>query len=202
MSRVPPPSPTYIGPPKHHGPPTNRPIKHVVIHSTVSPCEEGGARRIANYFKNPSYPSSAHYMVDPGEIIQGLYDSYIGYAAPPNEHKIHVEMCDMPGPRPKGTKEYIKSMRSKWRWNKSNQKRMLERTAWLTARICLAEDIPIQFVSSRGLRAGKQGITTHNNISKAFGQTSHWDPGWWPRRKFMRRVKANARIIRKHYMKR
>jgi hypothetical protein len=201
MRKIPPASPTYIGPPKYHGDDNNKPPRHVVIHSTVSPCENGGARKIANYFKNPSSPSSAHYMIDPGEIIQGLYDSFVGYAAPPNEHKLHFEMCDIPGPVPgdKPGSARWKALKKAWRWNKTNQKQMLDRTAWLAARQCLAYDIPIQFCTVRMLKQGKAGITTHANVSKTWHQSTHWDPGFWPRRKFMRMVNQHAKAIRKHY---
>lgn len=195
--RVPAPSPPYVGPPNNHGPATNRPIKRVVIHSTVSDCVPGGARTIARYFMMTDRDASAHYIVDPAEIIQGLYDSFVGYAAPPNEGSIHIEMCDIPGPIPQAPMR--KKMRTYWRWNRPNQKLMLDKTAYLTARICLHEGIPLKFLSVAALKNGEKGITTHDNVSQAFNQSTHWDPGFWPRYKFMRLVRKHAKILREKY---
>ena len=199
MTRYPSPVPPYVGPPRNHGPQTNRPIRRVVIHSTVSPCEPGGARAIARYFMQTDRDASAHYITDPAETIQGLYDSWVGYAAPPNEGSLHVEMCDIPGPRPDdkpGTARW-RALRRVWRWVRPAQRRMLRRTARLTAQLCLAEQLPIEWLTVADLRAGRRGITSHANVSLTWRQSTHWDPGWWPRRRFMRLVRRYARQIRK-----
>lgn len=197
MTRIKPPSPPYIGPPNNHGPRTNFPIKRVCIHSTVSACVPGGARQIARYFQTTDRDASAHYITDPAEIIQGLGDSWVGYAAPPNEHVLHIEMCDIPGPvpdDPPGSARW-KALRRSWRWIKPNQRRMLNLTALLTAQLCLAFDLPITFLTVEQLHDDAKGITTHANVSKRWRQSTHWDPGWWPRRRFMRSVRRYAREI-------
>lgn len=193
-----PPSPPYLGPPAKSSTGLNSPINRVVIHSTVSPCEPGGARNIAAYFRSPEAGGSAHYIVDPEETVQSAYDSVIAWHAPPNSRSLGIEMCDVPGPVPGDTPGSArwKALKRSWRWVRPNQRKMLERTARLTARLCLAYDVPIEFVTAAGLRAGKRGITTHHLVSKAWNQSTHWDPGWWPRRKFMRLVRARARELR------
>lgn len=203
MTNFPPPSPPYGGPPAHDSGDGNKPILRVVIHSTVSPCEPGGARQIATYFRTPAAGGSAHYVVDPEETIQAAYDSVVCWHAPPNSHTIGIEMCDMPGPvpdEPKGTARW-KALKRSWRWAKPNQQKMLARTARLTARLCLAYDIPIEFLGVRDLRhAGSmraRGITTHANTSLAYHQSTHWDPGFWPRQQFMLMVKAHAAKLRR-----
>jgi hypothetical protein len=193
-----PPAPRYIGPPRNHGGSNNKPIHRVVIHSTVSPCEPGGAEQIARYFMTTDRDASAQYVTDPTTTIQAAYDSIVCYAAPPNEHSLHLEMCDIPGPVPgdkPGTARW-KALRASWRWTKPNQRAMLERTARLTARLCLAYGVPIQFVGAKALRSGAHGITTHANVSAAWHESTHWDPGWWPRRRFMRLVRAHAKKLR------
>ena len=47
------------------------------------------------------------------------------------------------------------------------------------------------------MKAGKRGVTVHAVVTKAFGQSTHWDPGWWPRRKFMRMVRAEMARLKK-----
>lgn len=79
-----PPSPPYVGPAKFQGDATNKPINRIVIHSTVSPTVPGGARAVASYFRTGvTRPSSAHYVVDPSEVVQVVYDSVVAYHAPP-----------------------------------------------------------------------------------------------------------------------
>lgn len=192
---IPPPSPPYLGPPAHHSGMGNKPIRRVVIHSTVSPCEPGGARSIAAYFRSASAGGSAHYVVDPEETVQAAYDSVVCWHAPPNAHSLGVEMCDIPGPVPSLPRRAWKRLRQDWRWADRNHQRMFDRTVRLTARLCVAYDIPPVFLTPRMLRAGRAGITTHANVSAAFHQSSHWDPGWWPRHLFIRRVRRYAAHI-------
>jgi hypothetical protein len=106
-------------------------------------------------------------------------------------------MADYPKPWPTDRrKAAIASYMRTWRWAGLNHRKMLRRTAHLTAELCLANDLPIRFLSAKDLRAGRKGITTHANVSAAFGQSSHWDPGAWPRRRFMRLVRKYARDLR------
>lgn len=175
-----PPAPVYLGPPAHSTPGDNKPIKRVVIHSTVSPCEAGGARRIAAYFRTPAAGGSAHYVVDPAEVVQAAYDSVIAWHAPPNQHSLGVELCDTP------------SATDASRWREPNHQAMLQLAAELVAQLCLAYGVPIRFLGPIRLRLGLGGITTHALVSQVFRQSTHWDPGAWPRRAFMREVRAAA----------
>lgn len=170
----------------------------MVIHSTVSACEPGSARQTAAYFRSPSSGGSAHYVVDPAEVVQVVYDGVIAWHAPPNQHSLGIEMCDTPGPVPDDPPGSArrKALRRAWRWVRPNQRQMLHRTAQLTAQLCLAYDVPITFLSADELRQGRRGITTHANVSGAWHQSTHWDPGWWPRRWFLRLVRRYAKKMR------
>lgn len=181
-----PPTPPYVGPAYHHGEADNKPIRRIVLHSTVSPCVPGGARSVAAYFRTQAAGGSAHYVCDPAETVQVVYDSVVAYHAPPNQHSLGIEMCDQP------------SATSGARWADENHRKMLERVAELTARLCLAYGVPTRYRSARQLRSGRHGVTTHNEVSRAFGQSTHWDPGVWPRRRFMRKVRRYARQIRRN----
>lgn len=184
-----PPSPPVIGgtPNKHSGT-ANKPINRVVIHSAVIPCENGRAVQLG-HMNQTSITGSWHYAVDPENTIQCSFDSFVCWHAPPNPHSIGIEMADIPQHVP-------------GRWQTPNHRKMLKRTARLTARLCLAYNIPLQFLTPAELRAGKRGVTTHNNVSLAFGESTHWDPGSWPRRKFMRMVRREAKRIQKGTRKR
>lgn len=189
MTRFPAPSPPYVGPPARWSGGSNKPINRVVIHSTVSPCQPGGARDIAAYFRSAAARGSAHYVVDPAEVVQVGFDSLICWHAPPNAHSIGVEMCDFPATG-------ITGMR---RWDDANHQAMLTRTAHLVAQLCLAYDVPIHRRYAIGLRLGRRGITGHVSVGRAFHQTTHWDPGAFPWRKFMRLVRTAAAAIERNH---
>lgn len=198
MSKQPPaPAPVYLGPAAHTSAGDNKPIHRIVIHSTVSPCEPGGARSIAAYFRSPAAGGSAHYVVDPGEVVQVVYDGVIAWHAPPNPNSLGIEMCDIPGPVPgdKPGSAAWKAARRSWRWLRPAQRQMLARTARLTAQLCAAYDVPATFLRPADLAAGRHGVTTHANVSATWHQSTHWDPGFWPRRRFMRLVRAELRKI-------
>jgi len=201
-TRVPPPDPPWEGPAAHDSGPGNLPATRVVIHSTVSPCEPGGRHDIAAYFRSPLAKGSAHYITDPVAACQSVGDHTIAWHAPPNPHSFGIEMCDIPGPVP-GDGPFsaaAKALRRVWRWRRPEQKAMLHVTAQLAAHLCAAYGIPPRFVGVRALRAGRgHGVTTHACVSRAFGESTHWDPGFWPRRRFMRLVRTyHDQIIREH----
>lgn len=191
------PSPIYLGPAAHDSGPGNKPIHRIVIHSTVSPCVPGGARAIAEYFRSPSAGGSAHYVVDPSEVVQVVLDGTIAWHAPPNDHSLGIEMCDYPSSLSldhwKGkTPDEIEhgTRKNPLRHLEANHRKMLRRTAKLTAQLCLAYGVPVRFLTAAQLVAGEHGVTTHAEVSRAFHQSTHWDPGLWPKRAFMRQVRT------------
>lgn len=198
MKPIPPPDPPYEGPAAHTSPGPNLPATRVVIHSTVSPCEPGGRHDIARYFRSEASGGSAHYVTDPVGVVQVVGDHTIAWHAPPNPHSLGIEMCDIPGPVPGDNlpAATVKALRHAWRWRRPNQDAMLHVTAQLAAHLCASYGIPPRYVGARALRAGQgHGVTTHAAVSRAFGQSTHWDPGFWPRRRFMRLVRRYHREL-------
>lgn len=180
MNPISAPSPVYLGPPYHYSAGNNKPFDRLVIHCTVSDCERGGARDIAAYFRSKAAGGSAQYVVDPYEAVQAAYDSVICWGAPPNPHSLHIELCDlMAGPGK--------------RWGNELHELMLRRAARLAAQSCLAGDLPIRRINVQDLKAGRKGICGHDDVSDAFHQSTHWDPGPafpWPH--FMRLTREAA----------
>lgn len=211
-SKFPPPSPPYVGPPAHSTPGHNKPIRRIVMHATVSPCVPGGARATAAYFKSPRAGGSAHYIVDPAEVVQDAYDDVIAWHAPPNQGSIGIEMCDYPSSttadhwyadhapsmaaQPGHPPTTHNGKRPLFRWLEKNHRLMLHRAAQLVAELCLAYDVPAVWLSVSDLLAGHEGITSHANVSGAWHESTHWDPGLWPRRRFMRLVRKNIKRMR------
>jgi hypothetical protein len=145
------------------------------------------ADALARMNRDGSTGGSWHYATDPTATVQCSWDSYVCWHAPPNAHSLGIEMADTPGRRP--TERSVRMARRKfWRWRGKNHQATLDRTARLVAGLCLGYDLPPRYVSARGLRQGRKGWTTHAAVSRAFRQSTHWDPGWWPRRKFGRLV--------------
>ena len=178
-----PPAPPYLGPAAHTSRGNNKPIHRVVIHCTVSPCVKGGARSIAAYFRSNNAGGSAHYVVDPYEAVQVVYDGVIAWHAPPNANSLGVELCD---PMTGAAK----------RWGGGNHKLMLDRAAELVAQLCLAYDVPITRLSVDDLKAGRHGICGHVDVSQAFHQSTHYDPGdGFPWDHFMQLVKQHANAL-------
>jgi N-acetyl-anhydromuramyl-L-alanine amidase AmpD len=149
---------------RQHGGRGNVPPTRIVIHATVSPTVKGGARAVARYFAATSRNASAHYVVDPGEIVQCATDDTICYHAPPNRHSLGVELCD---PQTGSGK----------RWGDADHEAMLERAAGLVRDLAARYGIPVRRLSPTDLRAGRKGICGHVDVTNAWHRTSHTDPG-------------------------
>lgn len=168
--------PGYAG---HIGGP-NGPIVRIVVHGTVSPTVRGGARSVARYFQSPTSGGLTNYVVDPGEIIACASEDVWVWGAPPNPGEIHVELCDPVDGDPA-------------RWNDADHQAMLHLAARLVADICVRHNHPIVQLDTAAVGANRKGITGHLEVSQAFRQSDHHDPGAgfpWPQ--FMALVSAAA----------
>lgn len=184
-----PPSPVYLGPAAHTSGTGNKPIDRIVIHLTVSRCAVGEARKTAEYFRDPDSGGSAHYVVDPGEVVQCVYDDVIAWHAPPNKGSLGVELCDALV-SPAWDRAHAR------RWNDTPHARMLHRAAGLVARLGLAYDVPLRHLSDLRLASHGRGIVGHAQVSRTFGQSSHWDPGpSFPWDSFMSQVWDHAKTL-------
>lgn len=202
MKFPPPTPPVYVGHPAHHSGETNHPPELVVIHSAVMPCRRGAAELLGKWNALGTTGGSWHYATDPYATVQCSFDRYVCHAAPPNGHKLHIEMADQPVPVPRSRpRQWWKS----WRWASAEHRLMLHRTARLTAELCLAYELPLVYRTARQLQAADRagvpcrGWTTHAQVTAAFHQSTHWDPGWWPRRRFGRLVvRYAAQLVQEH----
>lgn len=143
-------------------------IKLIVMHSTESANSEGSARRIASYFASAGSGGSTHLTVDDGTCYRHLENTQVPWGAPgANYQGFHIEQCG-----------YAKWPQAEW----EKHLHTLRRGAYKAAFHCKKFGIPPVFLSATGIKAGKKGITTHSEVTKAFPQGSHTDPGeGWPR---------------------
>lgn len=170
---------------------------HSDVHLIVLHDEEGGtARGAAEYFTHMTSGGSAHLCVDDNECYATLSPVLIpwGAASAPqisaNKHGFHIEQAG-----------YARWSAAIWKshiWT-------LRRAAYKTALWATHYNIPLVFVDADGLIAGRKGITTHNEVSKASRRLdpgnadryTHSDPGpLWPRLFFMALVRYYAKGLR------
>lgn len=173
---VTPPNPVFIAARNHGG--TQDP-RAVVMHGTVSHDDPGTARQIALWWNGPNSPdTSAHYIVDPGEVIQCVGDHTVAYHCGHNTGSIGVEMCDeQTGPAS--------------RWDDADSTAIINRAAALVGRLCAAYGIEPRRPTVAELKAkGPHGVYGHNDSRLAFGNTTHSDPIDFPWDVFMPLVKA------------
>jgi hypothetical protein len=179
----PPPSPPYYGPVSKSSGNGNKPLTRLVIHCTAG-ADGKGSTGTAEYFRSAAAKGSAHYITDANLTIQSAYDSVVCWHAPPNMHSIGIEMC------------CSLSSRGQGHWELASHVKMMQRTARLTAELCLAYNIPVVKLTVAQVRAGQKGICGHWDVSRAFGQSSHWDPGeYFPWATFMTMVRAEVADI-------
>lgn len=189
-----PPSPPVVGGvPAHESGENNLPLQLVVVHSAVIDCKPGAARQLGAWNRDGTTGGSWHYAVDPREVIQCSWDRFVTWGAPPNRTGfggvIHIEMADRPAPVPTLTGKALQQARQLWRWRRPEQRAMFDLTVELVAELCLAYGLPPRYVGPVGQRLGRKGWTTHAARTIAYRQSTHWDPGFWPRRRFDRQVR-------------
>lgn len=166
---------------RHHGGNSNAPITRLVIHATCpdvgypSASKAGRAVSTAHYFAEATRPASAHYVCDVSATVQCLSEETIGYHAPPNSHSIGIEICADGGSRTSFANPAHAYTREQWLspqvWP------AVERAATLAREICRRHHIPTRKLSTAQVRDGMAGICGHDNVSDAFHQSDHDDPG-------------------------
>lgn len=157
----------------------NRP-RWIVIHDLEYPNTPGAARWAANYFAT-NVPKSAHYTVDPNEIIQSVREEDGAWHTPGYIQGVEVNRQSI-GVEHGG---YARDP-----WNDANASATLERSAVLVAEIAQRHGIPVQWLSPSEIRSGTPGIAGHDDFTIATGSGTHVDPGRnFPRDWYITRVR-------------
>lgn len=146
--------------------PPGRRIDLAVIHDMEWLETDQTAEACAKYFASRYIPASAHYNVDNNTVVRSVLDKNVAYAAPGANHNgVQIEHAGY-------------ARQTAQEWLDPYGQAMLLRSAKLMEEICWEHNIPIKFIGVTGLRNGERGITTHAAVSKAFGKSSHTDPGF------------------------
>jgi hypothetical protein len=156
-----------------------RAIDVIVIHTIEAPERGDTAESCARYFQVTTRDVSAHYCIDSNSIVQCVRDKDVAWAAPGCNHDgIQLEHAG-----------YARQSTSDWADDYS--KRMLARSALLSADLAEKYDIPVRWLSVDDLKAGRRGFTSHNNVSLAFRRSDHTDPGrGFPHVKYLAMVRS------------
>ena len=138
----------------------------IVLHCMEA---EWSAETCAAYFagklKGGAPKASAHFAVDHDSFVQMVpADRIAWHAAGCNTPSIGIEI---PG--------FAKWERARWLSKQSAQ--ALRNAAELVAELSEHFQIPCEFIDAEDLKAKLTGITTHEQVSIAFGKSTHWDPG-------------------------
>jgi hypothetical protein len=147
-------------------------VTRIVTHGTCSATVDGGALNNAHYFQDPNSGGLAHYVVDPDNIIQCCPENTACWHAPPNHGSIGIELTD-----PQGADNIQSGASDPARWGNPDHEKMLTLGARLTAEIAARHNIPLVRLSVQDLLDGKSGICGHADVSAAFHQSDHADPG-------------------------
>lgn len=145
----------------------SREIDLVVIHSMEASDKPDTAEAVGNYFARlpADNKASAHVGCDRDSSVRYVDDNDVAFAAPGANHNgLHCELT--------GFARYVEGD-----WLQPHMMAMLQQAAAVVREWCEKYDIPKRYVDAAGLKRGEIGITTHNEVSKAFKQSDHWDPG-------------------------
>lgn len=143
-------------------------IDVITIHTMESAEKPGTAENVSRWFAGSSSPiASAHYCVDPENVIQCVRDSDVAWHAPGCNHNgIGIEHAG-----------YAKQ--NDIDWADESSVKILILSAKLTARLVKTYTLPVIRLTPDELKKGKRGLCGHIDATIAFpgpGRT-HSDPG-------------------------
>ncbi|MFE9834087.1 peptidoglycan-binding protein [Streptomyces sp. NPDC005551] len=143
------------------------PIRLVVIHDMEAPEKSTTAEAVAQYFANlpTTSKSSAHVCVDNDSAVRCVDDNDRAWHAPgANSDGLGLEMAG-----------YARQTRAEWL--DAYSKAVIDQAAKVTADWCTKYSIPVKHLTVAELKAGHKGIVGHRDVSAAYHQTDHTDPG-------------------------
>jgi hypothetical protein len=152
---------------KWYGPGRTVPIRVIVIHDMEAPEGPLTAENVAHYFATmpASNKASAHVCVDNNSAVRCVADGDRAWHAPgANSDGLGIELAG-----------YARQSRAEWLDQYS--KGVLDQAAKVVAGWCAKHKIPARKLTVAELVAGKRGLVGHRDVSAAYHQTNHSDPG-------------------------
>lgn len=140
-------------------------IRLVVIHTMEAPEGPNTAENIAAYFARGDVVASAHACVDQDSLVVCLPPSDTAFAAPgANADGYQIEHAGYASQDAAG-------------WADAESQSMLRISAAHAREIALAAGIPLRHLSDDELAAGHAGFVGHDQVSRVYRLSDHWDPG-------------------------
>lgn len=155
-------------------------VQLIVIHTTEGSSHGQSAEDGAAYDARRTDGTSAHYFVDNTSTVQCVRTNDQAHTArgEGNRRGIHYELCGRAG------------YSAAW-WADNYAEAMLRRAAKQAARDSKKWGIPVRHLTVAQVKAGAKGFCSHHDISRAFGQSDHTDPGPnFPWSRFLDMVRA------------
>lgn len=151
--------------PAHYYEGREKPLRLIVIHTMEAPESPKTAENIAAYFASGNVVASAHACVDQDSVVVCLPPSDTAFAAPgANSDGYQIEHAGYASQDGAG-------------WNDAESQSMLKLSAAHAREIALAAGIPLRHLSDAELAAGYAGFVGHDQVSRVYKRSDHWDPG-------------------------
>jgi N-acetyl-anhydromuramyl-L-alanine amidase AmpD len=138
----------------------------IVIHTTEGSEGPSSAEDGAAYDQRRTDGTSAHFYIDSNSIVQCVRTTDEAHTARQtgNDIGIHLELCGKAG-------------QSAAQWADPVSAATVENAAEVCRRLRQKYPFPIVRLSPSQLRSGARGFCGHVDISNAFGESDHTDPG-------------------------
>lgn len=151
--------------PAHYYEGREKDLRLIVIHTMEAPEGPQTAETVAAYFASGSVVASAHACVDQDSVVVCLPPSATAFAAPgANADGYQIEHAGYAGQDDAG-------------WADAESQSMLRLSAAHAREIALAAGIPLRHLSDDELAAGAAGFVGHDQVSRVYRRSDHWDPG-------------------------
>lgn len=156
----------------------DNPVLWIVLHSTEGSTAAGAAA----WFHNPDSLGSTQVVVDAVDKWRCVPDDVIAWAASgANTNGIHLEFAGF-------------AAWKRFQWLRPSYRKALKNGADVVASWVVKYGIPMKWVKPAGLHNRTKGVVFHYEVSTAFHETTHTDPGrGFPKRTFKRMVRKELR---------
>ena len=164
---------------------SGRTIDVVVMHTMEIPERPDAAAICARWFQSRVSRVSAHYCVDAETVIQCVREQDVAWhARGGNARSIGVELAGF-------------ARQTAREWEDDYSIAVLVRAASLVADVCRRRRIPVRWLVAGDLLAGRRGVSSHAEVSRAYRKSDHWDPGpGFPVESFLERVRVAQQATR------
>lgn len=151
--------------PAHYYEGREKTLRLIVIHTMEAPEGPQTAENTAAYFASGAVVASAHACVDQDSVVVCLPPTATAFAAPgANAAGYQIEHAGYASQDGAG-------------WADAESQSMLRLSAAHAREIALAAGIPLRHLTDDELAAGYAGFVGHDQVSRVYKRSDHWDPG-------------------------